>query len=233
MNDMWGRLGRAAIADLHANLSEGTRGPLVILFTGTCVLAAGGVRQPGEPATRAKRGPAAGDRSVRGAGRRQVAHRAPARDGERAPGHCGRRARSLARRCRQRCAQRVTALPVARTAGLASHLPLAGGLLASDFEIEGRTVADPSALTAHLVTVTTGYVEALRPGSGGARLHARRSPRRRARRPDPMPSWRGATGRAAMRSGAAPSLAAAQRTHRLHGFPAAGSATGRLTRRVL
>jgi putative ABC transport system permease protein len=56
---------------------------------------------------------------------------------------------------------RVAALPGTRAAGLASHLPLSGGLLAGDFEVEGRPAADPGAATAHLVNVTPGYFGAL------------------------------------------------------------------------
>ncbi|HSJ15518.1 MAG TPA: ABC transporter permease [Longimicrobiales bacterium] len=58
--------------------------------------------------------------------------------------------------------QRLAAMPMARGAALASHLPLAGGLLVSDFDIEGRPGSDPSAMTAHLMTVTAGYFAALR-----------------------------------------------------------------------
>jgi putative ABC transport system permease protein len=57
---------------------------------------------------------------------------------------------------------RVRGLPGIEAAGLVSHLPLAGGFLAGDFEIDGRPAADPGALTAHLVNVTPGYFGALR-----------------------------------------------------------------------
>jgi len=62
----------------------------------------------------------------------------------------------------QELVRRVEALPGIRSAGLVSHLPLAGGALSSDFIIEGlRPVSSGEVPTADLQNVDAGYFQTM------------------------------------------------------------------------